>query len=651
MRLFVQLIIMVTIFTTILATSIVVQNFNNSKEYIQNQLYTDAVNTSHWLGFSLSIPSIVQLPVMESLINAAYDSGYYEEIRLLDINGTILYSRQDKKNIYNVPEWFINFIELKNEVASSDIIIDWQRFGTIEVRGHTDFAYHQLYNAFLYFVNIFLVTVTVGCFILYFLLHFSLRPLKRMQEQAEGIKENKFIIQEKLPFTTEFRSVAVAINSMIMKVKDIFERDSEILQEYQAVLYKDTETKIYNRKYLLIKLPDYLQDNSALGSGTYVMFSMEGLNRLKREHGYERYHKVLTFFIDDVQQAFDHVEDLLFVRLNINDFMLIVPSYHTLEVDEKLQIVLDKLRNRVNALDPDIEEYFKVGCGIGNYTPQDDMKRLLTRADNNVMLAKVEENFHAHIDQTDENTLVMGKEELREELLNAIEESRLLLISQPVMRLINDKQTLFHEKVFLRLFDSQGNEQRLNFTPMAIGIGISNKLDRYLMEQIFAAIHESRFQKDIAVTLGIDFIKNSSHFNWLVDQLALLNKAKTGHKICFNVSNNIAIHEVEAINEFALMIKSLGHMFAIDYFVLPQTTPVYLQILRPDFLRINTSYIFDMIYGDTPGHMRSSLLNIVNSIGTDIIATHINSTSDFDKLHQIKINYFQGAALSSTYQV
>lgn len=54
-----------------------------------------------------------------------------------------------------------------------------------------------------------------------------------------------------MPFTTEFRSATVAMNAMVSKVKDIFERENETLVKYQELLYKDAETKLYNRRYLV----------------------------------------------------------------------------------------------------------------------------------------------------------------------------------------------------------------------------------------------------------------------------------------------------------------------------------------------------------------------------------------------------------------
>ena len=241
MKLFNQLVIMLSIFTGILVSSIMVLNFKSATEFAQNQLYTDSVNTAHWLGLSLSmIPNRSDIATMEAMINAIFDSGYYERIALLDIDGNEIYVRENKLQVHEVPQWFINTVPITNETMSSDIMIEWSRFGSLEVRGHAGHAYRQLYMAMMDLIKTFALISIAGFIVLYVLLSISLNALERIRKQAEAVIDNEFIIEEKLPFTSEFRSVMKAMNAMVAKVKDIFDRENETLRHYQELLYKDT---------------------------------------------------------------------------------------------------------------------------------------------------------------------------------------------------------------------------------------------------------------------------------------------------------------------------------------------------------------------------------------------------------------------------
>ncbi|MDD4884499.1 LapD/MoxY N-terminal periplasmic domain-containing protein, partial [Sulfuricurvum sp.] len=295
MSLFKQMAIMLSLFLGIILISVMILNFKSATEFVQNQLYTDAKNTAHSLGLSLSkVADPSDTSSMETMINAIYDSGYYQRIRLVDVEGKEIYTRENDVRVIDVPQWFIQWVPIQNATATSDIMIGWSRFGTLEVSGHTGNAYRQLYSTLIDLSQTFLMIGAVVFGLLYLLLSLSLKSLKRIRDQAKAIIDNEFIIEKKIPFTTEFRSVTVAMNAMVEKVRDIFERENETLRRYHELLYKDAETKLNNRRYLTAKLPDYLQSDASLSSGVYVMVSIDDIDRLKREKGYERYSKLIT---------------------------------------------------------------------------------------------------------------------------------------------------------------------------------------------------------------------------------------------------------------------------------------------------------------------------------------------------------------------
>lgn len=92
MRLFHQLVIMLSVFTTIIVTVVMLLNFKTTTQFVENQLYTDSVNTSHWLSLSLSTDEEVDFTKMEVTIDAIFDSGFYEKL-FFEIQIKILYTK------------------------------------------------------------------------------------------------------------------------------------------------------------------------------------------------------------------------------------------------------------------------------------------------------------------------------------------------------------------------------------------------------------------------------------------------------------------------------------------------------------------------------------------------------------------------------
>ncbi len=644
MSLFKQLSIMLTLFLGIILASVMILNFKTATEFVQNQLYTDAKNTSHSLGLSLSkVADPEDTSTMDTMINAIFDSGYYELIILKDMDGKILYERKTDIVVSDVPSWFIGTVPIKSSTASSDIMMGWSRFGTLEVRGHTGNAYRQLYSTLIELVKTFLILGAIVFAFLYLLLSLSLKSLKRIGDQAKGIIKNQFIFEDKIPFTTEFRSVTVAMNAMVGKVKDIFEREDETLKRYHELLYKDAETKLYNRRYLVAKLPDYLQADTLFSAGVYALFSFDELDRLKKELGYESYRSLLASFSNSLNDEFASDPQTLIARLNESDFFVVIPSKESSEVITRLEKLMTLLYQEVIRENELILEYLVVGCSVGNYTENDTLKSLFSRADYSVTQAKLRQNFSIDINVEGKDSLILGREEWRNELLLSLEESRMLLAFQSVLSMNNGETEVLHEEIFLRLLDKEGTIHSAGyFLPIATSLGLIDMLDRYMITQVLKYLKEQNQTTSMAVNLSGDFVKKYANIEWLKIQLEIFSRTNRT-QLWFEVSNSIALSELEAVQSLCKTVKHLGHHFGIDHFVLPESGALYLQAIDPDYIKSNAGYLQDMMLDGETGNTRESLNNLVKSLGISIVAIMIENSEQMEALKNLGITRFQGS--------
>lgn len=646
MRLFNQLVLMLSLFTTIIVTTIMVQNFKSATEFVQNQLYTDSVNTSHWLAMSLSmIPDPTDLAVMKSMINAVFDSGYYEKIALVDAKGNVLYARHNEVRVHDVPEWFIQTVNIKNETMSSDIVINWRRFGELQVYGHRGHAYQQLYSTLIDLIKTFVWVILVGFIVLYVFLSYTLAALIRIRNQAKAVIDNQFIIETKLPFTVELRSVAIAMNAMVNKVKDIFDRENQILRQYHELLYKDMEVGIYNRRFLMAKIPDCLHTETH-SSGVYVMYSFDGVERFKKEYGYPVYKGFILQFVEELNTVFGEVDNPLIARLNENDFIVLAPKMFLLKIGQLSEKVMAKTKENTDAINEELKKYLIMGCSIGNYTSQDTPSSLLSRADQAVTYAKCQENFFTHIDQINVDHMIMGREEWRRELLEALEESRFLLAFQPVMEVFGGDQRILHEEVWLRLKKKNGDIiNTAYFHPVATALGLVETLDRHMIEKVLHYLAHSKSKNAIAINLDGDFVKDYVNREWLRSRLVDFQHSNKV-KLWFEIKNSDVMNHLEAVQIIFSMIKTFGYRVGIEHFVLPEAGAEYLRVVRPDYIKANGTYLYDILYDTATGKTRGSFVNLANSLGIEIIATNIEDHAQMDDLQKMGINRFQGSIIS-----
>ncbi len=647
MSLFKQLAIMLTLFLGIILISVMMLNFKSATEFVQNQLYTDAKNTAHSLGLSLSkVADPSDKATMETMINAIFDSGYYERIALRDIDGKAIYVRENNVQVRDVPQWFIDRVSIRNVTVKSDIMVGWNRFGTLEVSGHTGHAYRQLYLTLIDLVETFVLIGALVFGVLYLLLSLSLKALERIKKQATAIIDNEFIIEKQIPFTTEFRSVTQAMNAMVSKVKDIFDRENETLRRYQELLYKDAETHLYNRRYLIAKLPDYLHGDTPLSSGAYAMFSFEELDRFKREMGYETYSRFMREFSEEMEGSFAGLRNTLIARLNESDFIVIVPSAGMAEMQSRVEKELERARNHVEILDAQVANYLNVGCGVGSYNAKDTLKSLFSRADHTVTRAKDRGRFATVTDEIADDTLVLGHEEWRDELLKSIEESRMVLAFQSAVIYTAEGMKVMHEEILLRLLDREGTIHSAGyFIPVATSLGLVDTLDRYMIGKVLGHLREKYTSVAMAINLSCDFVSKQGNREWLRGELEDFRRQNRA-QLWFEVSNAAALNEPDAVQILSSMLKQQGYRFGIDHFVLPESGAEYLQAIRPDYVKSNGTYLQDMLYDKDTGQVRESFNNLAKSMGIDVIAINIEEAKQMEELKALGITRFQGSYIA-----
>ena len=67
-------------------------NVNSTRDYIESQLSSHSQDTATSLGLSISpyVADENSLPIVETMVNAIFDSGYYQSITLFSTEGNAL---------------------------------------------------------------------------------------------------------------------------------------------------------------------------------------------------------------------------------------------------------------------------------------------------------------------------------------------------------------------------------------------------------------------------------------------------------------------------------------------------------------------------------------------------------------------------------
>src|SRR6185369_13010668 len=125
-------------------------------------------------------------------------------------------------------------VPLQTPRGEALVMAGWQQAGTVSVAANPGEAYMTLWSnsvqSFWWFLGSSVLTFILGILAL----HFVLRPLRAVEQQAKSICDREYPVQNKLPWTLEPRSVVEAMNRMAVKVRDMFQEQTEAMERMRS---------------------------------------------------------------------------------------------------------------------------------------------------------------------------------------------------------------------------------------------------------------------------------------------------------------------------------------------------------------------------------------------------------------------------------
>ena len=570
------------------------------------------------------------------MINSVFDSGYYSMIKLTGLEGETLIESSQPLVVNSVPKWFVNNVKLEAPVAQSEIMIGWNKFGTLHVQSNTGIAYYELYNIVQ---NVFYVLLTMSItalLISYLGVKAIFIPLKKVQKQAEAILQNSFILQEKIPFTVDVRQIVLAMNVMITRVKDIFEQSAKTLSKYEELLYKDEQTVLFNRRYLQNNFKEYISSEE-YSSGAASMITCKDLRDLKQEIGFNGQQKLIKSIASIISQ---NALGMLRARLNEDDFIIVSPNLTTQNAKNLTDKILLTIKEEFIKFNVDMDKH-PVFAAIVPYGPKTPLKDVLTTADITLARAKEGKNFASLIYKSDKE-IVLGKEQYKELIETSLKNGMFKFAGQKVE---SDFAELVHRELYIRLVDSEGRWQIASyFMPMVNEIKMTVEIDLYVLNKFADMLRGGMLEKmQYAINLGKDILSSAQHFNEFENALKKI-KQYASAKIYIEIPNKDDIDTAVLVG-FHQRLRSLGFGFGLDHFGFDAKSIERLSAVNPDYVKIPAANLIDFLGGEA-SEQRSWFEAMMMSRGVKIIATGVENDEQKQNLQNLQINSMQGILIS-----
>lgn len=637
-----QLIIVIVTLFLLLFIGTLLLSISNTRDYLNEQLRTITQDTATSLGLTLTPPMKEKdMAVVDRMISAVSDSGYYREVTVVDVEGKPLVTRSQKVKLGNVPQWFVDRVPLETPVGEALIMAGWQQAGKVRVTANPGYAYAALWSnsvqSFWWFLGASTLTFLLGLVAL----HFILRPLRDVEMQARAICDREYPVQKKLPWTLELRSVVLAMNRMTTKVKEMFDEQTAAIERLRSENYRDALTGLANRRYFEMNLKQLVETGK---HGAVLLLELKDFKLYNDARGYQAGDDLLRNtgeFLEAICKAQPGLEYFT-VHLAGANFAVVLTNaseQEALELGNKLAQALPRFRERGLV---DNEEVGHIGIAL--YSGQ-SYGELLSAADMALRAAQQQGPNAVHLfdpgksASSSVNSATRWGEILRE----ALHSKRISLLLQPVKSATDrDLSTIMHYESLLRLTDERGEViPAVVYTPMSKRLGLATDFDRVMITEVLARLASKRYGEiPVAVNLFPASLQNKDFIDWMCAELAKVPEAAA--RLLVEVSEYGVVENVDALRDFINRLLQYGTRVGLDHFGRGFSSFGYLSTLKLDYIKIDGSYVRGILENKDNQFFIESVIKVAHGLDVKVFAVSVETEAERNLLVGLGLDGLQG---------
>ncbi len=299
------------------------------------------------------------------------------------------------------------------------------------------------------------------------------------------------------------------------------------------------------------------------------------------------------------------------------------------------------------------EQSFHVGASIGLVpinSPETTLDELLAAADRACYVAKDEGRNRIHLYRSDDVAVANRHGEIKwvSRIQRALEEDRLVICLQPIRPVTPNASIGESYEVLVRLIDEKGALVRPSaFLPAAERYNLSTALDKRIFDEALRHFTADRNRLERLSTAFINLSSQTfgdrSFLDYVLERTQYYNMPR--EKLCFEISERTAISRLEDAKEFVDELRSTGCRFALDDFGRGACSFRHLKELRVDFVKIDGSFVKNMLNDPMDLVMVRSINEIARLSNAATIAEYVESAEILAKVAELGIDFAQGYAI------
>ncbi|MCU7842710.1 MAG: EAL domain-containing protein [Candidatus Thiodiazotropha sp. (ex Monitilora ramsayi)] len=285
-----------------------------------------------------------------------------------------------------------------------------------------------------------------------------------------------------------------------------------------------------------------------------------------------------------------------------------------------------------------------VSIGVVSFNASfNGLTQILSAADSACYAAKDAGRNRVHLYAEDDKAIEQrfGEMQWVSRLRQALDNDDFVLFGQRIIPLNDRLVENDHIEILLRL---KGADEEMimpgAFIPAAERYGMMIDLDRMVIKKTLAWLQESHYTGLVSINLSAQSMTDP-HF---LDEVFTMLCSTLTHpgQLLFEVTETAAITHLQKAQTFIEHIRELGCRFALDDFGSGMSSFGYLKHLPVDHLKIDGSFIEDIVDDSINYAMVKAIQDVATSMKIKTVAEYVENDQILEHLKMIGIDYGQG---------
>lgn len=602
----------------------------NARSYLTEQL--SAKNTDNATALALALSQQRADAVMVELtVSALFDSGHYALIRVVDPLGKTIVERIAPATARTVPAWFVRALPLNAVPGQAQISSGWTQLGTLTLVSDSHFAYLALWKSVVQLVVALGLSGLLGGFLGAMILRRLHEPLQRVIRQASDISERRFVLID-VPDVPELKQLALAMNSMVTRLKTMFAEEAQRLEVLRISANYDPLTGLANRTFFLTQLLDSLDTEDAAG-GTLLLVRLANFSRHQQRLGTPAVNELLTTFAVVLEKHAAQTHAVA-ARIGESDFALLVPGPSGAhELAGKL------LADLVEASAPLTGSGPAACIGMGRLQHGQDMAGLMAQVSGALVAAEATGDNairEAGGETTDDD------QQTADLIRRALANGQVRQLSFPVL---DQKGQLVHRDCTteLMLDGKQAWQPTRHFRQVGEAFQLMPLMDLAAIRLALGKLGSEPGLAGLAVSLSALSVSDKAFRSQLLDLLKANQEA--ARRLWLEVPEAAAVQHLDSFREFVASIRKAGSRVGLGQFGRHFSQVDALHDLGLDFLKVDSSFVRGLQYSTDNQLFLKSLASVAHKMGMQVYADGVIDRAEMAALQGAGFDGASGPAV------